>query len=104
MLPSTQRWSLTEVPPPSDQPLTLGFALNPEFAFSVLDKGPGANLPEVRTCLSAYIFYFCIPVSIFLVILSILHSGPDAPTFPPALNMVCQYVITFRLFCCFVNF
>lgn len=46
MLPSTQRWSLTEVPPPSDQPLTLGFALNPEFAFSVLDKGPGANLPE----------------------------------------------------------
>lgn len=55
MLPSTQRWSLTEVPPPSVQPITLGFTLNPEFAYSVLDKGPGANLPEVCTCLSAFI-------------------------------------------------
>lgn len=55
MLPSTQRWSLTEVPPPSVQPITLGFVLNPEFAYSVLDKGPGANLPEVCTCLSDFI-------------------------------------------------
>jgi hypothetical protein len=55
MLPSTQRWSLTEAPPPSVQPITLGFALNPEFAYSVLDKGPGANLPEVCTCFSAFI-------------------------------------------------
>jgi len=55
MLPSTQRWSLTDAPPPSIQPITLGFALNPEFAYSVLDKGPGANLPEVCTCLSAFI-------------------------------------------------
>lgn len=55
MLPSTQRWSLTEVPPPSVQPITLGFALNPEFAYSVLEKGPGANLPEVFTCFTAFI-------------------------------------------------
>ena len=55
MLPSTQRWSLTDAPPPSIQPITLGFALNSEFAYSVLDKGPGANLPEVCTCLLAFI-------------------------------------------------
>jgi hypothetical protein len=73
LLPNTQCWSLTEVPPRSDQPITLGFALNPEFAFSVLDKGPGANLPEVCTCVSAFIFYFCIPVSTFL---SYTHLSP----------------------------
>ena len=55
MLPSTQRWSLTDAPLPSIQPITLGFALNSEFAYSVLDKGPGANLPEVCTCLLAFI-------------------------------------------------
>ena len=55
MLPSTHSWSLTEVPSSSVQPITLGFVLNPEFAYSVLDKGPGANLPEVCTCLSAFI-------------------------------------------------
>ena len=58
MLPSTRRWSLTDAPPPADQPITLGLTLNPEFAFSVLDKGPGANLPEVYTYLSAFIFTF----------------------------------------------
>jgi hypothetical protein len=47
MLPSTERWQLAKFPPSSGQPITLGLTLNPEFAFSVLEKGPGANLPEV---------------------------------------------------------
>ncbi|XP_033607618.1 nucleolar protein 6 isoform X3 [Cryptotermes secundus] len=46
VLPSTERWQLSKCPPMSGQPITLGLTLNPEFAFSVLEKGPGANLPE----------------------------------------------------------
>lgn len=49
VLPSTERWQLSKCPPMSGQPITLGLTLNPEFAFSVLEKGPGANLPEVGT-------------------------------------------------------
>jgi hypothetical protein len=52
ILPSTQRWQLAKFPALSDLPITLGLTLNPEFAFSVLEKGPGANLPEVGTDLA----------------------------------------------------
>jgi hypothetical protein len=52
MLPITQRWPLTKFPPSANEPVTLGLALNPEYAFSVLEKGPGANLPEVCTGLA----------------------------------------------------
>jgi hypothetical protein len=47
MLPKTKIWPLTEFPSSSSEAITLGLTLNPEFAFSVLEKGPGANLPEV---------------------------------------------------------
>lgn len=47
MLPKPKSWPLTEFPPSSSEAISLGFALNPEFAFSVLEKGPGANLLEV---------------------------------------------------------
>jgi hypothetical protein len=50
-LPSTQRWQLA-AGSLSDVPITLGLTLNPEFAFSVLERGPGANLPEVGTDLT----------------------------------------------------
>lgn len=46
-LPETKSWPLAEFPLSSNEAVTLGLALNPEFAFSVLEKGPGANLPEV---------------------------------------------------------
>lgn len=41
-------WSLNTTPPNArEEPLTLGLALDPEHAFSLLEKGPLANLPEV---------------------------------------------------------
>jgi hypothetical protein len=52
ILPNTRRWLPSKFPPFSDQPVTLGLTLNPEFAFSVLEKGPGANLLEVGTDLA----------------------------------------------------
>ncbi|XP_052794278.1 nucleolar protein 6-like isoform X2 [Mya arenaria] len=41
-------WDVTEPPPPEDEAsrLTVGLTLDPEFAFSVLDKGPPADSPE----------------------------------------------------------
>ncbi|XP_069697257.1 nucleolar protein 6 isoform X2 [Periplaneta americana] len=45
-LPAVQHWPINECPPSPVEFVTLGITLNPEFAFSVLEKGPGANLPE----------------------------------------------------------
>lgn len=52
MLPSAKSWPLTDFPPSLNVVITLGLTLDPEFAFSVLEKGPGANLPEVCTDLA----------------------------------------------------
>lgn len=43
-------WGTTEDPPDTrDTPLTVGLKLDPEHALSLLDKGPAANMPEVRS-------------------------------------------------------
>ncbi|PSN31316.1 Nucleolar protein 6 [Blattella germanica] len=44
--PSAQRWRVDEPFPSADEAITLGLNLDVEFAFSVMEKGPGANLPE----------------------------------------------------------
>jgi Nrap protein. len=47
IMPSIHRWSLNESVPAAEEPITIGLILDQKFAFSVLDKGPSANLPEV---------------------------------------------------------
>lgn len=42
-----KEWSCTEDAPNSAGKLMIGFELNPEAAFSVISKGPEANVPEV---------------------------------------------------------
>lgn len=47
--PCFWQWDITSDPPDyeSSEPAQVGLLLNPEFAFSVLDKGPPAESPEV---------------------------------------------------------
>lgn len=42
-----KEWECTEETPNCIGKLTIGFELNSETAFSIIDKGPEANLPEV---------------------------------------------------------
>ncbi|XP_038078124.1 nucleolar protein 6-like [Patiria miniata] len=49
-LQEDKQWSISDTPPkPEDLgPLTFGLLLNPEFAGSVLERGPEANTPEAE--------------------------------------------------------
>ncbi|KAJ9582596.1 hypothetical protein L9F63_023055, partial [Diploptera punctata] len=46
LFPNISRWSVNEAIPSAEEHITLGLTLNPEFAFSTVERGPGANLPE----------------------------------------------------------
>jgi len=41
------QWDVSEAPHECSKRLTLGLAINPEFAFNILDKGPAADSAEV---------------------------------------------------------
>lgn len=43
----SKEWECTEDTPNCTGKLVIGFELNPETAFSIIDKGPEANLAEV---------------------------------------------------------
>ncbi|XP_071171681.1 nucleolar protein 6-like isoform X2 [Mytilus edulis] len=43
------QWDIKNTPPSiEDQKVTIGISLNPEFAFSSIDKGPPADSPEAK--------------------------------------------------------
>ena len=41
-----KEWDVTDEPPCGIDRITIGFSLNPEFCFNIIDKGPQANLTE----------------------------------------------------------
>lgn len=41
-------WEVTDEVPKDLGKIFISLKLNPEFCFSIIDKGPEANLPEVR--------------------------------------------------------
>ncbi|CAG2189933.1 NOL6 [Mytilus edulis] len=44
-----KQWDINDSPPSiEDQKVTVGISLNPEFAFSSIDKGPPADSPEAK--------------------------------------------------------
>lgn len=53
MFPIFPQWAIDTEPPKHKDvgPLTFGLLFVPEFAASVLEKGPQADLPEVRVAL-----------------------------------------------------
>lgn len=48
-LPSREEWSVDQTPPKPQQRLVIGIRLNRETAYSIVEKGPPANEPLVRT-------------------------------------------------------
>lgn len=49
ILPSVpKKWECTQDIPDDTGKLSIGLELNPELCFGIVDKGPEANLPEVR--------------------------------------------------------
>ena len=48
-VPKNCCWKIEDPPLQPLGPILIGINLNPEYAYSILDKGPPADLPEVRT-------------------------------------------------------
>ncbi|XP_024940581.1 nucleolar protein 6 isoform X2 [Cephus cinctus] len=49
VLPSNRtEWEVTEEPPKTMGFIFIGLQLNPEFCFNIVEKGPPANLPEIK--------------------------------------------------------
>lgn len=46
-LPSRQEWSVDQTPPKLQERLVIGMRLNRETAYSIVEKGPPANEPQV---------------------------------------------------------
>lgn len=47
-MPKRVSWKVHESPVTSEGPLLIGINLDSEHAYSILDKGPPADKPEVR--------------------------------------------------------
>ncbi|XP_046624374.1 nucleolar protein 6 isoform X1 [Neodiprion virginianus] len=48
ILGESEEWEITDPAPKGLRKIYIGFELNPEFCFSIVDKGPQANLPEAE--------------------------------------------------------
>lgn len=57
IVPHNLTWSINENTPLYGN-IIVGFKINPEHAYDVIDRGPTANLPEVSVALTvkSYIF------------------------------------------------
>lgn len=41
-------WEVTDDPPDGMDTIVIGLSLDPQYCFNIIDKGPHANLDEVR--------------------------------------------------------
>lgn len=48
LLGEYNEWEITETVPKDSRKIYIGLKLNPEFCFSIVNKGPQANLPEAQ--------------------------------------------------------
>lgn len=48
-VPKSSSWKIDSLPLQAVGPILIGINLNSEYAYSIVDKGPPADLPEVKS-------------------------------------------------------